>query len=480
VTGKSEPGKELPMDLLNTVAQAMQTVFTTQAEQAARTSGFCQRRSPLRAAFVPTMTFACLAHRQPTLDQFCNTAAACGICVTPQAFDGRFNADTGPKSAEYLRLSLANAVQQVIAEEPLATGLLARFSAVAIQDSSTVVLPDCLEHLWQGNGGNTDNNTRSAVKLQVRLELRSGQLSGPFLGAGRSSDQSCVLQGDDELPVGGLRIADLGYFDLDEFARLDGRNVFFLSRYQFGTALFTLDEEKRLQLLKWLREQSDTVTDVPVKIGSKHRLKGRMVAIRVPEEVAAVRRARLLENAKNRGKSVSSDRLALCAWTLLLTNIPPALASAEELVILTRCRWQIELLFKLWKSGAGLDKCRSDKPYRVLCEVYAKMIAVVVQHWLLVAGCWKDSRRSLTKAAAVVKQQALSMVAALRDRTQLIWALRVAVNGMAAGTRMHKSKKDRRTWQLLENNDHGEVPQQEGFTAPQPRQQKARCGASLY
>jgi Transposase DDE domain len=465
------------MDLLNTVAQAMQTVFTTQAEQAARQSGFCQRRSPLSATFVPAMTFACLAHPQPTLDHFCHTAAACGSKVTPQAFDGRFNEDTGPKSAEYLRLSLVNAVKQVIAEEPLATGLLGRFTAVAIQDSSTVVLPDCLEHLWQGNGGKTDNNTRSAVKLQVRLELLSGQLSGPFLGAGRSSDQNCVLQGDDDLPAAALRIADLGYFDLDEFTRLDGRNVFFLSRYQFGTALFTLQDEERLQLLRWLREQSAEVTDVPIKIGKKHRLKGRLVAIRVPEEVAAVRRKRLLENAKKKGKSVSSDRLALCAWTLLLTNIPVALASAAELVVLARCRWQIELLFKLWKSGAGLDKRRSDKPYRVLCEVYAKMIAVVVQHWVLVAGCWKDSRRSLTKAAAVVKQQALCLVAALWDRTQLIWVLRVTVESMAAGTRMHKSKKDPRTWQLVDK-DWGQIPQQEGAADSTLHPCEIHCGAS--
>jgi hypothetical protein len=479
VAGKSEPDKELPMDLLNSVAQAMQTVFTTQAEKAAHDSGFCQRRSPLSTTFVPALTFACLGHPQPTLDHFCQTAAACGARVTPQAFDGRFGLDTGPKSAEYLRLSLSNAVQQVIAEQPLATGLLARFTAVAIQDSSTVVLPDCLEHLWQGNGGKTDNNTRSAVKLQVRLELRGGQLSGPFLGAGRSSDQTCVLQGDDDLPAGALRIADLGYFDLDEFARLDNRDVYFVSRYQFGTALFTLEPEKRLKLLEWLREQSSDVTDVPVKIGVKHRLEGRMVAIRVPEEVAQIRRKRLLENAKKKGKSVSVDRLALCAWTLLLTNIPVAMASAGELVVLARCRWQIELLFKLWKSGGGLDKCRSDKPYRVLCEVYAKMIAMVVQHWVLVAGCWKESRRSLTKAATVVKQQALSLVAALRNLTMLTWVLSVTCSSMAAGTRMHKSKKDRRTWQLLEERDHSEVPRQQELTAQQARHNKACCGVPV-
>jgi hypothetical protein len=433
----------------------MQTVFTSQAEKAARDSGFCQRKSPLGGpAFVQAMTFACLGHPLPTLDNFCQAAAAAGAFVQPQSFDDRF----GPKAAECLRLSLADAVGQVIAEAPLARGLLARFTAVAIQDGSTVVLPDCLEGVWRGNGGRTDNNTRSAVKLQVRLDLRSGRLSGPFLTDGRASDQTCPLQGDDELAAGSLRIADLGYFDLDEFARLDGKGVYFLSRYQYGTAVFALAPPQRLKLADWLAEQCDRVVDVPVRIGSRHRLAGRLVAIRVPEEVAALRRKRLLENAAKKGKAVSPERLRLCAWTLLLTNLPVGLASAEELVALARCRWQIELLFKLWKSGGGLGESRSDKPYRVLCEVYAKMIAVVVQHWVLVAGCWKQSRRSLTKAAKVVRQQALSLAAAVGCLDRLLPALALTVRCLAAGSRTHRSRKDPRTWQLIDVKTHCGVP----------------------
>lgn len=465
------------MDILTQVAAAMQTVFTTEAEQAARDSGFCQRCSALSSTFVGAMTFACLGNPLPTLDNFCQAAAACGATVRPQSFDDRFGPETGPASAEYLRLSLANAVKHLIAETPSAEGLLGRFTAFAIQDSSTVVLPDCLEGIWQGNGGKTDNNTRSAVKLQVRLDLCSGQLTGPFLDAGRSSDQTCVLQGDEDLPPGSLRIADLGYFDLDEFERLDRRDVYFVSRYHFGTALYTLQPQKRLDLVKWLAEQTANVIDVPVEIGVKHRLGGRLVAIRVPEEVAAKRRKRLLENAKKKGKTVSAGRLTLCAWTLLLTNIPVAMASVEELAALARCRWQIELLFKLWKSGNGLDKSRSSKPYRVLCEVYAKMIAVVVQHWVLVAGCWKDSRRSLTKAAGVVRQFALSFAGTLKNMAMLIATLSLTVRCMAAGTRIHQSKKDHRTWQIIQSPSGPSPSHQPGF--PSMPLNKDLCGVPL-
>src|SRR5262245_30331209 len=105
------------MSLLTTVADALQTVFTTQAERAARDSGFCRRASPLGGpVFAQALTFACLGQPRPTLDHFCSAAAACGSAVRPQAFDQRF----GPKAAECLRLTLANAVSQAIAAEPLA------------------------------------------------------------------------------------------------------------------------------------------------------------------------------------------------------------------------------------------------------------------------------------------------------------------------------------------------------------------------
>jgi hypothetical protein len=434
------------MTLLTTVAQALQTVFTTQAEQAARDSGFCRRASPLGGAvFAQALTFGCLGQPRPTLDHFCQAAAATNVTVQPQAFDQRFN----PNAAEYLRLTLQNAVNQVIAAQPLATSLLARFTAVCIQDSTTVVLPDCLADLWQGNGGSSDHNTRSAIKFQVRLDLRSGQLTGPFPGAGRSSDGSCVLQ-HDALPVGALRIADLGYFDLDVFARLGQGGAYWLSRWHYGTALFS-QQGQRLKLLAWLKEQPGGVVDVPVQIGKKHRLAGRLVAIRVPEEVAQKRRRRLLENARDKGKEVTTERLALCAWTLLLSNLPQELASAAELEALRRCRWQIELLFKLWKSGGGLGWSNSTQPYRVLTEVYAKMTAVVVQHWLLVLGCWQQTRRSLTKAAPVVRQQALALLGGIIGLLCLEAVLTLIVRALAAGTRIHKSQRDPRTWQLLDN-----------------------------
>ena len=123
-------------------------------------------------------------------------------------------------------------------------------------------------------------------------------------------------------------------------------------------------------------------------LGVEDRLPARLLAVRVPKRVAAARRAKILAEAKREGETPSARKLALAEWTLLVTNAPPEVLAIREALVLARARWQIELLFKLWKDEGHLDEWRSADPTRILCEVYAKLVAMVLQHWLLLVGCW--------------------------------------------------------------------------------------------
>ncbi|GHT09878.1 hypothetical protein FACS1894170_01160 [Planctomycetales bacterium] len=53
--------------------------------------------------------------------------------------------------------------------------------------------------------------------------------------------------------------------------------------------------------------------------------------------------------------------------------------SWQDVCILYRVRWQIELLFKLWKSACGLNKSRMLKMLRVVCK---RMTAFYWSFWL--------------------------------------------------------------------------------------------------
>jgi hypothetical protein len=440
--------------MVTAVAHAMQTVLTTVADQAAQASGFVQRQSKLGgAAFAQSMVFGCLAHPCTTLEDLAQTAAACGTPVRPQALDQRFNA----RAADYLQRVLAGAVQHVLAAEPVPLPLLRKFTGVYVEDSTTIALPDALRAQWPGCGGGSDHGTgtQAAIKFQVRLDCLTGQLTGPLPVAGSAADQRSALPVED-LPSGSLRMADLGYFDLDVFARLQQRGVYWLSRWQPSTPLFTADG-RAVELLALLRRQRRARLDLAVQVGRDHRLACRLLVWRVPEAVAEKRRQRLRKKAQKKGRKPSERQLALCGWTLLLTNAPPALLGPAEVQVLARLRWQIELLFKLWKSEGRIDEVRSRKPWRVLCEVLAKLTAVVVQHWLLVASCWQYVDRSLRKAARVIQRMALALASDVKDTAWVERCVGVIERCLGTAAKINKRKQAPHSYQLLQQPREYEV-----------------------
>jgi hypothetical protein len=93
-------------------------------------------------------------------------------------------------------------------------------------------------------------------------------------------------------------------------------------------------------------------------------LSARLIAVRAPKEVVEERRQKLYDWAKDKGRPVSARRLALAEWTVYVTVLPEAMLSVAEALVLAKLRWQIELLFKLWKKEGKLNESRSEKPWR--------------------------------------------------------------------------------------------------------------------
>jgi hypothetical protein len=138
----------------------------------------------------------------------------------------------------------------------------------------------------------------------------------------------------------------------------------------------------------------------------------------------------------------------LADWTVYVTNVPAERLSREEAFVLGRARWQIELLFKLWKSGGRLDESRSADPWRVLCEVYAKLIALLIQHWILLVGCWQRPERSLTRAAQTVREHAICLVRALGRPARLREELQAIAACLGVGCHIATRKTRPSAFQL--------------------------------
>lgn len=382
------------------LSQILQKLLIEDANRIGRESGFIQRQRKLSgSSFANALIFGWQANPQASLEELCQSARVCDVTISPQGLQERLNS---PQANDFLRQLLLKGVSYLVQAESQRTDLLTTFSGVYIQDSSKIHLPSCLNTIWQGN-----KKEDATLKIQAVLDYQHGTFD-LSLASGR--DHDCPLQ-TVELPQGSLRLADLGYFKIQVFKELDENEVSWVSRIPARAGIW--HDGRVIHLAHWLEEQGGKIVDQTVELTAQ-RLSCRLIAMPVPSEVSAERRARVIDAAGTRKNSqLKPETLALCDWTLLMTNLPADQFSPEEILCLQRLRWQIELLFKLWKSELSLDEWRSENPYQILSEVYAKLLIALIQHWLILVGCWQHENRSLVKASKVLRKHAFQILAAL-------------------------------------------------------------------
>jgi hypothetical protein len=424
------------MAKLPPLATTLRDTLGDTADRLARASGFLQRHRKLSgAAFVQALVFGWMGDPDASLATLARAAAAVGCPVAAQSLDARF---TEP-AARLLEGVLARAMGALLCGPPVHRGLLARFDGVYLLDTTVIALPLEMGRRWPGVGGRTQEVGRAALKIEARLDLSTGAVAASLM-AGRRHDQAGALAAE-PVPPGALQIADLGYFSLDRFAEITSGGGFWLSRLKVGTVLTDADGA-RLDVLDLLGQG-----EAEVWLGATHRLRCRLIARQVAPEIAAERRRRLRRSASKKGRSPSKAQLARCAWTVLVTN---ATVSASEALALYRSRWQVELLFKRWKSHGGLARSRSANPWRVVCEVYAKLLAGLVAHWVTAVGLWHRAARSADQAWQVVSSHARHVAVSMGSESRLRRALGAVVQEFDAGCRTNTRRRHPNTWQRLE------------------------------
>jgi hypothetical protein len=139
----------------------------------------------------------------------------------------------------------------------------------------------------------------------------------------------------------------------------------------------------------------------------------------------------------------------LAEWTILLTNVPQELLSVQQALVLMRCRWQIELLWKLCKEHGQLDTWRSYKPECILTEIYAKLLGLLITYWQILIGCWQAPNRSLVKAKQVVEWMAPCLALAEASVLTVEVVVGRTVQMMAKGCTLDTRQSRPNTYQLL-------------------------------
>jgi len=404
----------------------MQYVLRNKANQHGWETGFMKRERILTgSSFVVGLVSAWQGDPSVSLAGMSQAIANAGTPISRQGLNERFTKE----AVDLMKAMLDEGLQVMVKGIPKEQGRISRFTEVVLTDSTIITLPNELRDVWQGSGGYGDNASLAALKISIRWNITAGQLQVVELSDGIQHDRNTDAH-QNKVEAGSLHIRDLGYFKLDDFEKIGLQGAYWLTRYKIGTHLVDA-EGQIIELSTWLPQHEGHYLDTLVFLGQQKRLACRLVAERVPQEVVQQRHERIRETARQNQTTPSQRALELAHWTIYLTNVSESQLTAKDVFIMGRYRWQIELLFKLWKSDLRLDEWNTRNPYRILCELYAKLLAAIITQWFLIIGCWHNPRRSLSQAMPTIHGLAWQWANSLNSLFLLKHTLRALLRSLS-------------------------------------------------
>lgn len=342
----------------------------SEIEQIARKTGFVMRKSAINGFnMLVTFTTGLLHTTDTTLLKLVTFLNNCfNIQVTPQALDERINQEC----VAFLRYCLEKVMTFSMKKIDISCELFSSLAHIFIIDSTNFDLLPSLKEIFKGSGGAA---SLSSMRIQLIYDYLSGKLY-IMIGDTRTSDTKTLKEivENNLLQIEGnaLFLQDLGYFKTETFIAINDNGNFFLSKLKYNIQINDL-QGNPIDLKKTLKGTTDSI-DIMVNING---LICRLVGKRLPEEIVNERRRKANAEAYKKGRKISDEYRLFLSWAFLITNLNNKY-SIDTLFIIYRIRWQIELIFKSWKSILKIHRIHAEKIYRVLCEVYGKLIIAII------------------------------------------------------------------------------------------------------
>lgn len=298
--------------------------------------------------------------------------------ASEQAFEKKFT----KKALEFMQAMFAIVMRENLPQSGAIIPLISAFTAVYVLDSTTVSFPESLKEQFPGSGGSA---SEAASKVYLLLDWLSGTYESIKIMAGTKADQDMGKQFTRGKKVNALWLMDLGFWNLSLFSSIKAKCSYFISRLHGQTNLYI--KEKKLvkfDLDKFLaKAPRDRFFEFQVFLGVEEKLQTRLIVLPVPKQAADERRRKLKQDYQKKGKTPSQKTLNRLDWNLFVTNVDPSVLPSLTIPIVYKIRWQVELTFKLAKTDAQIDHTLSQKPNRVLCEFYARLLSLIIFNRLL-------------------------------------------------------------------------------------------------
>jgi hypothetical protein len=304
------------------------------------------------------------------------------IDVSKQGIDKKFNDNT----LSFLKLLIAKQLT-VELDQQIEAGWLSPFNRVTIKDGTRFELPEDYKDYLPGSGGSA---SKAGACLQFEFDLKSGHVIDLSLTPANRPDVRDAVEVLDTVESNDLVIRDLGYYAFSSFSNISSKGAFFISRLGSKTNVYEMKKDnlnkldfKALYYEMKRHKLSRVYKDV--FIGTEAKIPVRLAIELMPDAVYERRMRKICKIHKKKGYQTSEEYKFMSRFNLFITNVPKETLPDEVVSTLYRMRWQIELIFKIWKSVIGIHHTRKMKYKRWLCLLHFKLLLMIINWNIIMA-----------------------------------------------------------------------------------------------
>lgn len=360
-------------------------------------------------------------------EDLCSTSLAnlCGkleanekISISPQALSKRFNKEAVNflKKVFHEMLNFQNEVLR-------SNGAILEnsFNRITVVDATGFKLDDKHADAYKGSG------VKSSVKIQLQYDLLTGEFIHCDLKKGCYSDASYLERLQSTIQKNDLILKDLGYLKALDLKIIDEKGAFYISRAKVNTILYKKEEvtgygkkgnvvKRELYLpinIKQLVEpllQGETIEFDDIYIGNtkKNRTKCRLILTKLTEECKLKKELRN-KNPKDRSSKLIEENKWWLDLNCYMTNVPKEVLSKKKIYETYSLRWQVEIMFKIWKSLFKIHEVKKAGLERIECFIYGRLIMLLLTSSIVftsrkIAYSTTDKELSEIKSFGVVQQ----------------------------------------------------------------------------
>jgi hypothetical protein len=154
-----------------------------------------------------------------------------------------------------------------------------------------------------------------------------------------------------------------------------------------------------------------------VLVYKKEQLGCRLIIERINDIEYKKRLKHAVNSAKSRGVGLSAKHRLRCRYNSFITNEDKTILPFEKIRKTYYLRWQIELVFKTWKSFFEINKVKKVRKERLECQLLAKLLWILL-NWRLFQTCNQYiQKRAPDKGVSTIKffKRCLSFSPSLRQ-----------------------------------------------------------------